>query len=174
MNSNVPLHRDLKFPSTLFPLQPTSFISCCCSVTKSHPALCDPRDCHTPGFPVLHYLPGFAQTHVQLSQWCHPTISSSFAPFFSYPQSFLASGSFPVSQLFTSGGQSIGASASASVFAMNIQCWFPSGLTVLISLLSKGFLIVFSNTTVGKHQFFSAQPSLWSNSNIHTWLPEKP
>ena len=138
--------------------------NCCCSVTKLYPTLCDPMGCSTPGFPVLHYLPGFAQTHVQLSQWCHPTISSSFAPFFSYPQSFLASGSFPVSQLFTSGGQSI--RASASVLPMSIQGWFPLGLTGLISLLYKGLSRVFSSTTVQKHQFFSFQPSLWSNSHF--------
>ena len=94
------------------------------------------------------------------------------SPFLSCPQSFPASGSFPMSQVFLSGGQSIG--ASASVFPMNIQGLFPSGLTALISLLSKEFLIVFSNTTVRKHQIFSFQPSLWSNSNIRTWLLEKP
>ena len=81
---------------------------------------------------------------------------------------FPASGSFPMSQLFTSGGRSIGVSASASVLPMNIQDWFPLGLTGLISLQSKGLSRVFSNTTVQKHQFFSAQPSLWSNSDIHT------
>ena len=90
-----------------------------------------------------------------LSRWCHPTISSSVAPFSSCLQSFPASGSFPVSQLFASGGQSIGASASASVLPMNIQDWFPLGLTGLISLLSQGFLRVFSSITVQKHLFFS-------------------
>ena len=82
-------------------------------------------------------------------------------------------GLFPMSQLFTSGGQSIGGSISASVLPMNIQGWFPLGLTGLITLHSKGFSRVFSNTTVQKHQFFSAQPSLWFNSHIHTWLLEK-
>ena len=82
--------------------------------------------------------------------------------------------SFPMSQLFTSGGQSIGVSASASVFPMNIQDWFHLGLTGWISLQSKGLSGVFSNTTVQKHQFFSAQFSLWANSHIHTWLLEKP
>ena len=105
--------------------------------------------------------------------WCHPTISSSVIPF-SCLQSFSASGSFPVSQFFASGGQSIGASASASVPPVNIQDWFPLELTGLISLQSKGLSRVFSNTTVQKHQFFSAQPSLWSNSHIHTGLLEKP
>ena len=96
-----------------------------------------------------------------LSQWCHPTISSSVIPFSSCPQSFPASGSFPMNQLFTSDGQSIGASSSASVLPMNIQGWFPLGLTDLISLQSKGLSRVFSNTTVQKHQFFGSQPSLW-------------
>ena len=103
-----------------------------------------------------------------LSQWYHPTISSSFAPFSSCLQSFPATGSFPMSQFFTLGGQSIGASASASVLPMNIQDWFPLGLTGWISLQSKGLSRVFSNTTVQKHQFFGTQPSLWSNSHIHT------
>ena len=109
-----------------------------------------------------------------LSWWCHPTISSSVVPFSSCLQSCSASGSFPMSQFFTSGGQSIGVSASTSVLPMNIQDWFPLGLTGLISLQSRGSSRVFSNTTVQKHQFFSAQLSLWSNSHIHTWLLEKP
>ena len=91
-------------------------------------------------------------------------------PFFSDPQSFPASGSFPVSQFFTSGGPSIRASASASVLPMNIQGWFPLGLTALISLQSKGPSRVFSNAIVRKHEFFSTQPSLWSISHIHIWL----
>ena len=99
---------------------------------------------------------------------------SSVVPFSSCLQSFQASGLFPISWLFTSGGQSIGASASASVPPMNIQDWFPSGLTGLISLQSKGLSRVFSNTIVQNHQFFSAQPSLWSNSHLHTWLLGKP
>ena len=108
------------------------------------------------------------------SWWCHPTISSSVVPFSSCLQSFPASGSFPVSQLIISGGQSIGASASASVLSMNIQDWFPLGWSGLISLQFKGLSRVFSNTTVQKRQFFHTQPSLWSNSHIHTWLLEKP
>ena len=103
-----------------------------------------------------------------LSQWCHPTISCSVIAFFSCLQSFPASGSFPMSQLFTSGGQTTETSASASLLTMNIQDWFLLGLTGLIFLQSKGFSRVFSNTTVQKHQFFSTHPSLWSNSNIHT------
>ena len=107
------------------------------------------------------------------SQWCHPTNSSSVVPFSSCPQSFPALGSFPMNQLFTWGGQSIRASASASVLPMNTQDW-SLGWTGLISLQSKGLSRVFSNTTVQKHQFFNVQPSLWSNSHIHTWLLEKP
>ena len=94
------------------------------------------------------------------SQWCHPIISSSVVPFPSCLQSFPASGSFPVTQFFASGGQSIGVSASASVLPMNIQDWFPLRLSALISLLSKGLSRVFSNTTVQKHQFFGTQLSL--------------
>ena len=107
-----------------------------------------------------------------LSQWCHPTISCSVAPFSCCLQSFPASGSFPVSRLFASGDQSIGASASVSVLPMNFQGWFPLGLTGLI-LMAKGLSKFFSGTTVQKHQFFSTQPSLWSNSHICTWLLEK-
>ena len=109
-----------------------------------------------------------------LSQWCHPTISSSVVAFSSCPQSFPASGSFPVSQLFTWGVPSIGVSASTSVLPMNTQDWSPLGWTGWISLLSKGLSRVFSNTKFQKHLFFSAQLSLWSGSHIHTWLLEKP
>ena len=108
-----------------------------------------------------------------LSWWCHPTISSSLALFSFGLQSFPASASFPMSWLFTSGGQSIRASVSASVLPMNTQGWFPSGLTGLIFLLSKRLSGVFSSSTIWRHQFFSAQPSLWFNSHICTWLLEK-
>ena len=108
-----------------------------------------------------------------LSQWCHPAISSSVIPS-SCPQSFPASGSFPVSQFFASGGQSTRASASASGLPMSIQDWFPLGLTGLVSLLSKGLSRVFSSNRVQKHQYFSTQLSLWSISHIHTWPLEKP
>ena len=104
--------------------------------------------------------PGAYSNSCPLSQWCHPTISSSVVPFSSCLQSFPASGSFPMSQLFTSDGQSIGVSASASVLPMNIQDWFPFGWTGWVSLQSKGLSRVFSNTTVQKHQFFGAQLSL--------------
>ena len=105
-----------------------------------------------------------------LHQWYRGTISSSAAPFSSCLQSFPASGSFPMSQFFTSGGQSIGVSALASDLPMNILGWFPLGSTGLISLLFKGLSRVFSNITVQKHPFFGPQPSLWSTSHIHTWL----
>ena len=133
--------------------------------------LCDPMDCSRPGFPVLHCLLEFAETHVYwvgvAIQLC-PTISSSVVPFSCLNLS--QSGSLPMSWLFASGGQSIG--ASASVLPMNIQGWFPLGLTGLISLQSMGLSRVFSSTTVWKHHFFGTQPSLWSNSYIHTWLLE--
>ena len=108
-----------------------------------------------------------------LSRWCHPTISSPAVSFSSRLQSFPASGSFQMSQFFAPGSQRTGVSASASVLLMNIQSWFPLGLTDLISFQSKGLLRVFSNITVQKHQFFGTQPSLWSNSHILTWLLEK-
>ena len=134
---------------------------------------CDPMDCSTPGSPVLHHLLELAQTHVH---WVRDDIQPScpVAPFSSCPQSFPASGSFPMRWLFTSDGQSIGVSASASILTMNVQGWFPLGLTGWISLQSKGLSRVFSNTTVQKHQFFGTQPSSWPNSHIHTWLLEKP
>ena len=104
--------------------------------------------------PYLSPTPRAYSNSCPLNWWCHPTISSSVVPFSSCPQSFSASGSFQMSQFFTSGGQSIGVSASASVLPMNIQYWFPLGLTSLISLQSKWLSRVFSNTTVQKHQLF--------------------
>ena len=129
-------------------------------------------DCSTPDFPVLHYLLEFVQTHViesvipfnRLILW---------APFSSHLQSFPASESF-LSQLFTSGSKSIGASASASVLPVSIQGSFPLGWTGLICFQSEGLSRVFSSTIVRNHQFFSAQPFLWSSSHIHTWFLEKP
>ena len=112
---------------------------------------------HT-GLPCPSPAPGACSSSYPLSRWCHPTISFSAVAFFSYLQSFPASGCFPMSQFFTSGGQNIG--ASASVLLMNIQDWFPLGLTSLISLKSKGPSRVFSNITVQKHQFFGTQLSL--------------
>ena len=121
----------------------------------------------TPYFPVHHKLPESTQTHVH---WVGDTISSSVVPFSSCPQSFPASGSIQMSQLFTSGGQSIGVSPSTSVLPINSQDWSHLGWTGWISLQSKGLSRVSSNTTVQKHQFFSAQLSSQSNSHIHTWL----
>ena len=118
--------------------------------------------------------PGDCSNSSPSSQWCHPTISSSVIP---SPPAFSPSqhqGLFLMSQFFSSGGEADGASASALVLPMNVQDWCPLGLTGLISLQSKGLWRVFSNTAVQKHQFFSAQPSLWSSSHIHTWLLEKP
>ena len=113
--------------------------------------------------------PGVYPNPCPSSWWCHPTILSSVVPFSSCPQSVPASGSFQMrSQLFASGGQSIGVSASTSVLPMNSQDWSPLGWTGWISLQSKGLSRVFSSTTVQKHQFFGAQPSSQSNSHIHT------
>ena len=117
--------------------------------------------------------PGAYPNSCPSSWWCHPTSSSSVVPFSSRPQSFPASGSFQMSQLFASGGQSIGVSASKSVPPMNTQDWSPLGWTGWISLQSKGLSRVFSNTTVQKQQFFGTQLSLYSKSHIHTWLLEK-
>ena len=111
---------------------------------------------------------GVCANSCPLSQWCHPTISSFVAPFPSCPQSFPESESLPMSWLFTSGGQNIGALASASVLPMNMQGWFPLRLTGLI-LLPKGFSRFFPSTSVQKHQFFSIQPSLWSSSSVHDY-----
>ena len=108
------------------------------------------------------------------TRWCHPAIASSVVPFSSCPQSLQASGSFPMSQLSTWGGQSIRVSASASVLPMNTQDWSPSGWTGWLSLQSKGLSRVFSNTTVQKHQFSGSQLSSQSNSHIHKWPLGKP
>ena len=129
-------------------------IYCCCSVAKSCLILCNPRGCSMLGSPVLHYPPEFAQIHVHLTMdMNHPTISSSATCFSFCLQSFPASGSSPISQLFTSGGQSIGVSDSAAVLLMNIQDWFPLGWTDLISLQFKGLSRVFSNSTIQRHDF---------------------
>ena len=143
------------------------------SVAQSCPTL-QPHGLQHARPPCPSPTPGVYSNSCPLSWWCHPTISSSVIPFSSRLQSSPASGSFPMSQLFTSGGQSIGVSASASVLPMNTQDRSPLGWTGWISLQSKGLSRVFSNTTVQKHQFFGAQLSLWSNSHIHTWLLEKP
>ena len=140
-------------------------------VAQSCPCLtlCDPMNRSTPGLPVHHQLLESTENPCPLSRWCHPTISSSVVPFSSCLQPFPASESFQVSQFFQSGGQTIGASASASVLPMNTQDWSPLGWTGWISLQSKGPSRVFSNTTVQKHQFFSSQlfynPTLTSIDN---------
>ena len=118
--------------------------------------------------------PGVYPNSSPLSWWCQPAISSSVIPFSSCPQSLPASESFPMSQLFTSGGQSIGVSSLASVLLKKSQGWSPSEWAGWISLQSKGLSRVFSNTTVQNHQFFGAQLSSESNSHIHTWPLEKP
>ena len=133
-----------------------------------------PHELQHTRLPCPSLCPGVCSNSCPLSWWCHPTISSSVALVSFHPQSFSASGFFPMSQFFASGGQSYGASALVSVLPMNIKGWFPLGLTGLISLFSKELSRVFSSTTVGKHQFFGAQPSLWSSSHIHTWLLERP
>ena len=144
------------------------------SVTQLCPTLCNPMNRSTPGLRVHHQLPRVYPNPCPLSQWCHPAISSPVVPFSSCPQSFPALGSFPMSQLFESGGQSIGVSASTSVLPMNTQDSSPLGWTGCISLQFKGLSRVFSNTTVQKHQFFGAQFFSPSNSHIQTWLLEKP
>ena len=143
------------------------------SVAQSCPTLCDPMNRGTPGLLVHHQLPEFTQTHVHrvsdAIQPSHPLLSPSPpAPNRSQHQSF------PMSQLYSWGGQSTGVSASASFFPKESQGWSPSEWTVWISLQSKGLSRVFSNTTLQKHQFFSAQPSSQSNSHIHTWPLGKP
>ena len=132
-------------------------------VQFSHSVMSDSLRPHEPQHarpPYPSPTPGVYPNSCPLSWWCHPAISSSVVPFSSCPQSFPASGSFPMSQPFTSGGQSIGVSASTSVLPMNTQDWSPLGWTGWISLQSKGLSRVFSNTTVQKHQFFGTQLSL--------------
>ena len=153
-----------------------SSIVCCFSVAYSCPALCDPMDCSVPDFLVLPYLPEFAQTHVHwLSDgWmfssnhfilCRPLplLPSIFPNINVFSNELVLHIRRPKYWIF---GFNI-------ILPVNIQSWFPLGVTGLISLLSKGLSCVFSSTTVQKHQFFSAQPSLWSNSDIYTWLLEK-
>ena len=147
-----------------------SMYCCWCSVTQSCPTLCDPMDCNAPGFPVFHYLLELAQSH-PLSPWCHSTSCPLSSP---SPAAFNLSQHQGLFQWVSSSHQVAKVSASASVLPMNIQDWSPLGWTSRISLQFKRLSRVFSNTTVQKHQFFSAQPSLWSKAHIHTWLLEKP
>ena len=137
----------------------------------SHVWFCDPVDCSMPGFPILQSLLEFAQTHVH---WVSDAIQSSHLRSPTSPVLSLSQHqSLPMSQLFTSGGQSIGASTSASILPVNIQGWFPLGFTGLISLQSRGLSRVFSSNALPKHQFFGTHPSLCSSSHISTWLLEK-
>ena len=145
---------------------------CVCSVANLGPTLCNTHAWQHTRLLCLSLSPWVCSNLCPLSQWYHQPISSSVTPFSSCPQYFPASGSFPMSQLFASGGWSI--EASASILPMNIQGWFPLGLTGLISFLSKGLSRVFFNTTVQKHQFLNIQASLWSRSYNHAWLLEKP
>ena len=138
---------------------------CCCSVTQSCWSLCNPMNYSTPGFLVLHHLPEFAQTHIHWVGEAIQPISSSVIPFSSCPQSFPAPGCFLISQLFTSGRQSIGVSASTSILPMNTQDCSPLRWTGWISLQSKGLSRVFSNTAVQKHQFFG-NACIW---NLERW-----
>ena len=147
------------------------------SVQFSHSVVSDslrPRESQHARPPCPSPTPGAHPNPCPLSWWCHPIISSSVVPFSSCRQSFPVSGSFPMSQLFAWGGQSIGVSASASVLPMNTQDWSPLRWTGWISLQSKGLSRVFSNTTVQKHQFFGAQLSSQYNSHTHTWPLEEP
>ena len=146
---------------------------CCRSVAKSHPTLLSPMDCSMPSFCVPYHLPEFAQVHVH---GIGDTIQTSnpLLPLLLLPSIFCSIGVFPMSGLFESGGQSLGASVSVWVLQKSIQSWFPVRLTGLISLLMKGLSRVFSNTTVGKHKLFGPLPSLLSSSHIHTWLLERP
>ena len=153
-----------------------SFSDSVISVQFSHSVISDSLQPHEPQHTRPHCpspTPGVYPNSCPSSQWWQPAISCSVIPF-SCPQSFPASGSFSMSQLFTSGGQSIRVSASTSVPPINTQDWFPLEWTGWTSLQSKGLSRVFSNTTVQKHQFFSAQLSSQSNSHIHTWPQEKP
>ena len=147
------------------------------SVQFSHSAVSDSLQFHDSQHtrpPCQSPTPRVHPNSCPLSQWCHPAISSSVVPFSSCLQSLPASGSFPMSQLFAWGGQSIGVSASASVFPMNTQDWSPLGWTGWTSLQSNGLSRVFSNTTVQMHQFFGSPLSSQSNSLIHTLSLEQP
>ena len=156
-------------------IQPSSLMSLqFSSVAQSCLTLCDPMNCSTPGLPVHHHLLEFTQTHVHRDrdaiQPSHPRSSPS--PPTHKPSQHQRS--FPMSQLFSWGGQSTATSTLTSFFPKKSQGWYPSEWTGWISLQSKGLSRVFSNTTVQTHQFFGAQPSSQSNSHVHTWLLEKP
>ena len=151
----------------------SSLCCCCCSAARSCPILWGPMDCSRLGSPVLHYLQEFAQTHVH---WVNQVIQTShrLSPLLFLPSIFSSIKVFFNGSALHIRQPNFGASASASALSMNIQGWFPLGLTGLIYLLSKRLSRVFSSTIIQKHQFFSAQLSLQSNSYIHPWLLEKP
>ena len=146
---------------------------CCCLVAKLSLTLW-PHELQYTRLPCLSLSPGVCWNSFLLSQWCHPTILFSVVPFSSCPQSFPASRSFPMSQLFASGGQNIRASPSVSVLPVNIQGWFPLGLTGFISLLSRGTLKSLIQYCSSKASILWCSASSWSNSHIYTWLLEKP
>ena len=141
---------------------------CCCSFAKSCLTL-PPQGLQHTSLSCPSPSPRVCSNSHSLSQWFNLAISSSAVLFYFCLQSFPASESFQISWLFTSGGQTIGASVSATILPMNIQGWFPLGLTSVISLQSEGPSRVFSSTTARKHQFFGTQPSLWSNSHMTIW-----
>ena len=166
-----------KMSSIFFPTQNIHWVILSSSVQFSHSVVSDslqPHESQHARPPCPSPTPGAHSDSCPSSQWCHPAISSSVIPFSSCPQSLPASESFPMSQLFTWGGQNTGASALASFPPKKSQGWSPSEWTGWISLQSKGLSRVFSNTTVQKHQFFVTQLSSQSNSHIHTWPWEKP
>ena len=142
---------------------------CCCSVAVTSDSLRARGPQHTSRLPCAPLSPGVCLDSCPLKS-VMPTSHLILCCPLLLPSVFPSIRSFLVSQLFASGGHSVGASASASVLPVNIHCWFPLGLTVLISLQCKGLSRVFSSTSIQRHQFFGAQPSLWSNSHIHTWL----
>ena len=173
LNENISI-KDPVFLTLPLPPNPLLPLS---SVQFSRSVVSDSLRPHEPQHarpPCPSPAPGVHSESHPSSPWCHPAISSSVVPFSSYPQSLPASESFPMSQVFTWGGQSTGISALASLLPKRSQGWSPSEWTGWISLQSKGLSRVFSNTTVQKHQFFGTQPSSQSNSHIHTWLLEKP
>ena len=161
----------------IFPYIEDTWISSCSSVQFSRSVMSDslrPHESQHARPPCPSPTPGVHWDSRPSSQWCHPAISSSVVLFSSCRQFFPASESFPMSQLFTWGGQSTGVSALASFLPKTSQGWSPSEWTGWVYLESKGLSRVFSNTTVQKHEFFGTQPSSQSNSHIHTWPQEKP
>ena len=172
-----PIFPKMSFRAFLKSRIQSRIICCMLVIQSSHSVMSDPFQSYGLEHarpPCSSPTPRVYSNSCPLNWWCHPTIASSVIPFSSCLRSIPASGSFLRSQFFTSGSQSTGVSASASVLLMNIQDWFRLGWTSWIALLSKRLSRVFSNTTVQNHQFFGARLSLRSKSHIHTWLLEKP